>query len=199
MRKINQIMNKGCLEWHSGSWKTSLATLLHTQWQIHRVWEYFHFLESWDTVPWIDLQNDHRCHISEFDETEFQLFLLGLQGGGAAAAGHQGQCGGGSPRGQESAAIQTWRRHRSDGGLGAQGGLADALGHRSYRPLRRCVGWCVCAFEAVPMTLRGAHEGTLRGGPGFAASQFGWVGLEGRHQWRQHTLFKRCANLAAAQ
>jgi hypothetical protein len=45
----------------------------------------------------------------------------------------------------------------------------------------------------------GAREGEFWGGPRMAAAQFGWVGLEGRLQWRQHLLFKRCANLAAAQ
>jgi hypothetical protein len=44
------------------------------------------------------------------------------------------------------------------------------------------------AVRLVPP--REAQKGAFRGGPGMAAVSIRMIGLKGRHQWRQHKLFK---------
>ncbi len=64
-------MNKWCIEWHSGTWKTSMTTLLDNAGVIKRFGEYFHYLEKWESFPSIDA-----CAPEELQEIRKQLFTL---------------------------------------------------------------------------------------------------------------------------
>ena len=130
------------------------------------------------------LGDRERRHVGELDEAELQLVLLGLERGGARAAGRHGERGGRGAGGQEGAAVEPKRGCASV----CLEGLTAIEAERA-RSDRLASSWTARSFasEVTPSLFSPAkRKAHVREAPDAGVS-IRMMGFKGRLQWRQHS------------